>query len=188
MRGDGHHHVMRWNLADLASPQRSELRRDQFAVPDLTFEDAHLTRESAGMGEHLLSNRRVVELDIPRDLERDEARLLGGKQPLRRLRGELRRRSERPLRFHDCSHRSRGDVGLLLHESLCRDERRESPGAGRGRPVAAADVQEDLGDSSLHSEVRPQAVAPVGFPIVSEKFFTLGRVPTPYRGSLYLVR
>jgi len=27
-----------------------------------------------------------------------------------------------------------------------------------------------------------------GFPIVSEKFFTLGRVPTPYRGSLYLVR
>src|SRR5262249_22604425 len=41
-----------------------------------------------------------------------------------------------------------------------------------------------------HAWLRPSWRPPAltGFPIVSEKFFTLGRVPTPYRGNLYLVR
>lgn len=45
----------------------------------------------------------------------------------------------------------------------------DTPGRGRGQGAAS--------DNRLY-----------GFPIVSEKFFTLGSVSTPYRGSLYLVR
>src|SRR5262245_31256628 len=57
------------------TPQRGELRRDELAVVGLSFEDAHLAGEPAGMGDHLLGNRRLVERGVPGHLERDETRL-----------------------------------------------------------------------------------------------------------------
>ena len=62
-------------------PQTSELRRDEFAVPNLSFEDAHLAGEPAGTGDHLLGNGRVVELDIASDFEGDETRLRWSRAP-----------------------------------------------------------------------------------------------------------
>jgi hypothetical protein len=59
-------------------------------------------------------------------------------------------------------------------------EERERPDEGLMGDVVRAKCQ--------GREERRQHSAIVGFPIVLEKFFTLGSVPTPYRGSLYLVR
>jgi hypothetical protein len=50
---------------------------------------------------------------------------------------------------------------MLLDESLRGRQRREGPVARRGRSVAAAHVEQDLGNAALHAEVGPEAVAPV---------------------------
>ena len=120
-------------VVSLPPPQRSELCRDEFAVPDIAVEDTHLAGEPAGMGDHFLGNGRVVERNIPSHLEGDETRLLGGKETLRRPRGELRVGPEGPLGFHDCPHRACGDVGVLFDQSLRGHERREGPVSGRRR-------------------------------------------------------
>src|SRR5215470_9300425 len=142
-------------------PESSELGRNQLAVPDLAFQGADLAGEPADVSDHLLGNGRVVEGGITRHLVRDEARLLGGKQALCSLHGQLRVGAESTLGFHDGPHGPGSDIRMLLDESLRGHERREGPVAGGGRPVAPAHVEQDLGDASLHAQVRPQAVAPV---------------------------
>ena len=61
------------------------------------------------MGDHLLGHGRVVGGKIPGLLEGDQTRLLGGKEALRRLGGQLRLGPERLLRFYDGPHRARSD-------------------------------------------------------------------------------
>src|SRR5256712_12417396 len=154
------HVVIRNRPTTLPVPETGNLGRDQFAVPDLPFQSADLASESADMGDHLLAYGRVVEGSIPCHLVGVETRLLGWKQALRSLRGQLRVGPERPLGFHDGPHSPCGDVRTLLDQPLRGRERREGPGAGRGgaRPPPAA--QADLGGAPPPPPGAPRAGAP----------------------------
>src|SRR5438132_2183417 len=161
-RSRAHHTMM---VATLPVPETGKLGRDQFAVPDLPFQGADLTSESADMRDHLLADGRVVEGSIPRHLVGDETRLLGWKQALRGLRGQLRVGPERPLSFHDGPHGPCSDVRMLLDQPLRGRERREGPVAGPGRPGPSPHVEQDLGDAPAPPHARPESVAPV--PVVA---------------------
>src|SRR5215831_9400478 len=145
----------------LSLPESSELRGDQLRVADLSLKRADLAGEPADVGDHLLGDGCVIEGRIARDLVGDETRLLGGKQALGGLHGQRRVGAERALRVHDGADGRSGDARMLPDEPLRGRERGKSPVAGRGRPVASAYVEQDLGDAALHAEVRPQTIAPV---------------------------
>jgi predicted metal-binding membrane protein len=63
----------------LLLPQSGELDCHQLVVSHLSVESADLAGEPGDMGDHLLSNGRVVEGSVARHFVRDEACLLGGK-------------------------------------------------------------------------------------------------------------
>src|SRR2546427_9411789 len=156
-RSRAHHTMM---VATLPVPETGKLGRDQFAVPDLPFQGADLASESADMGDHLLAYGRVVEGSIPCHLVGDETRLLGWKQALRGLRGQLRVGPERPLGFHDGPHGPCGDVRMLLDQPLRGRERREGPVAGRGRAPAPPPPQEGLVGGPPPPPLPPQSPVP----------------------------
>src|SRR3989441_10281538 len=156
------HVVIRNRPTTLPVPETGKLGRDQFAVPDLPFQSADLASESADMGDHLLAYGRVVEGSIPCHLVGVETRLLGWKQALRSLRGQLRVGPERPLGFHDGPHSPCGDVRTLLDQPLRGRERREGPVPGRrGRRAPAPIEQGGLG-AAVYSPGCPPARSPRG--------------------------
>src|SRR2546426_2788039 len=157
-RSRAHHTMM---VATLPVPETGKLGRDQFAVPDLPFQGADLTSEWADMRDHLLADGRVVEGSIPRHLVGDETRLLGWKQALRGLRGQLRVGPERPLSFHDGPHGPCSDVRMLLDQPLRGRERREGPVAGRGRAAASPRAGRGVWGAPLLPPGRPPAAGPV---------------------------
>src|SRR2546427_10340334 len=156
-RSRAHHTMM---VATLPVPETGKLGRDQFAVPDLPFQGADLTSESADMRDHLLADGRVVEGSIPRHLVGDETRLLGWKQALRGLRGQLRVGPERPLSFHDGPHGPCSDVRMLLDQPLRGRERREGPVAGHVRAAAPPRAAEVPRGGPPHLHHPPPTAAP----------------------------
>src|SRR3989441_5056491 len=158
-RSRAHHTMM---VATLPVPETGKLGRDQFAVPDLPFQGADLASESADMGDHLLAYGPVVEGSIPCHLVGDETRLLGWKQTLRGLRGQLRVGPERPLGFHDGPHGPCGDVRMLLDQPLRGRERREGPVAGPRGPRAPAPIEQGGLGAAVYSPGCPPARSPRG--------------------------
>src|SRR2546422_2815331 len=141
-------------------PETAKLGRDQFAVPGLPFQRADLTSEAADMRDHLLADGRVVEGSISRHLVGDETRLLGWKQALRGLRGQLRVGPERPLGFHDGPHGPCGDVRMLLDQPLRGRERREGPVAGPRPPPPPPPPQPGGCEAAVPPPGAPPAPAP----------------------------
>ena len=78
-----------------------------------------------------------------------------------RNRGGARRiRLERRLRSDDGAYRAGGDFRLRLDQSLRRRQSREVVAARARRPVAAAQIEMQLGDAACFADRDPHAVAP----------------------------
>src|SRR5262245_54704659 len=88
----------------LPLPERGELRHDYLVVFDFTIQHTDLAREPAGVRDHVLGDRRLVEGGIASRLECDETGFLGRKHTFRSLHGELRISPERSLSLHDGPH------------------------------------------------------------------------------------
>ncbi len=64
------------------------------------------------------------------------------------------------MRFDDGADRGGGHIRVLIHHFLCGDQGGLGKAEGLRRPVAAAHIQDHLGDAVGHRDLRPHTVGP----------------------------